>query len=53
MVCLRDGRVEEVSLDEATAGQKLVDPLGELVATARAVGVGFGDEGSARGETST
>ncbi len=45
MVCLRDGQVAEVSLDEATAGQKLVDPQGELVATARAVGVGFGDEG--------
>ena len=26
MVCLRDGQVAEVSLDEATAGQKLVDP---------------------------
>ncbi len=45
MVCLRDGQVAEVSLDQATAGQKLVDPQGELVGTARAVGVGFGDEG--------
>lgn len=44
MVCLRAGQVAEVSLDEATAGQKLVDPHGELVLTARAVGVGFGDE---------
>ncbi len=44
MVCLRGGEVAEVSLDEACAGQKLVDPKGELVGTARAVGVGFGDE---------
>ncbi|MEO7794231.1 MAG: ATP-dependent 6-phosphofructokinase [Thermoanaerobaculia bacterium] len=45
MVCLRDGKVTEVALDEATAAQRFVDPRGELVATARAVGVGFGDEG--------
>ena len=44
MVCLRGGEVAEVSLEQATAGQKLVDPKCELVATARAVGVGFGDE---------
>lgn len=43
MVCLRQGSIAEVPLAEATAAQKLVDPAGELVATARAVGVGFGD----------
>jgi 6-phosphofructokinase 1 len=43
MVCLRNGVVEEVPLAEATSGQKLVDPQGELVGAARAVGVGFGD----------
>ncbi len=30
-------------LAEAVAVQKLVDPTGELVTTARALGVGFGD----------
>ena len=44
MVCLRAGEIAEVSLDEAVNAQKLVDPAGELVATARAVGIGFGDE---------
>jgi ATP-dependent phosphofructokinase / diphosphate-dependent phosphofructokinase len=48
MVCLRNGAVTEVPLAEATASQKLVDPQGDLVATARAVGVGFGDEDPAK-----
>jgi ATP-dependent phosphofructokinase / diphosphate-dependent phosphofructokinase len=44
MVCLRAGEIAEVTLDEATGGQNLVDPGGELVSTARALGVGLGDE---------
>ena len=45
MVCLRHGEVVDVPLSEAVHRQKLVDPAGDLVATARAVGIGFGDEG--------
>jgi 6-phosphofructokinase 1 len=44
MVRLRDGRVDDVPIEEAVERQKLVDPHGELVATARAVGIGLGDE---------
>jgi 6-phosphofructokinase 1 len=44
MVCLRHGDVLDVPLAEAVHRQKLVDPAGDLVATARAVGIGFGDE---------
>ncbi len=43
MVCLQAGKISEVPLLEAVAAQKLVDPAGELVATARALGTGFGD----------
>lgn len=42
MVRLRHGVIEGVSLAEATASQRLVDPDGELVRTARAIGVEFG-----------
>lgn len=44
MVCLRGDSIDDVTLDEAVSTQKLVDPDGELVRTARALGVGFGDE---------
>lgn len=44
MVCLLGDRIDDVTLDEAVSTQKLVDPEGELVRTARALGVGFGDE---------
>jgi 6-phosphofructokinase 1 len=44
MVCLRDGRVADVHISEAVDRIRQVDPNGELVATARAVGTGFGDE---------
>jgi phosphofructokinase-like protein len=43
MVCLRDGEIGSVDLAEAVGRQKLVDPEGELVRTAKAVGVCFGD----------
>jgi 6-phosphofructokinase 1 len=39
---LRNGRVIGVPLETAVIGQRFVDPQGELVATARAVGVEFG-----------
>jgi 6-phosphofructokinase 1 len=44
MVCVAGGEIRDVSLDAAVASQKLVDPGGELVGTARALGTGFGDE---------
>ena len=43
MVCLKDGRIRSVPLEEAAQGVKLVDPQGELVRAARAIGVSFGD----------
>ncbi len=42
MVRLKDGHVDGVPLSEAVATYRLVDPEGELVRTARAVGVEFG-----------
>ncbi len=44
MVCIRGGSIGEVPLATAIAQPKLVDPGSELVATARAVGIRFGDE---------
>lgn len=44
LVCLRGDRVETVSLERALRALKRVDPNGELVRTARAVGISFGDE---------
>ncbi len=43
MVCLRDGRIESVPIADAVGMMKAVDPEGELVRTARAIGVCFGD----------
>ncbi len=45
MVCLDAGRITDVPIAEAVDRIKLVDPRGDLVMTARSVGVGFGDEG--------
>ena len=42
MVALRGNRLEAVPLSEATGQLKLVDPAGELCATARATGVELG-----------
>jgi phosphofructokinase-like protein len=44
MVCLRAGEIESVTLDEAVGENRLVDPKGSLVRTARAVGITFGDQ---------
>lgn len=43
MVCLRGDRILNVDIAEAIGRMKAVDPAGELVATARSVGIGFGD----------
>lgn len=43
MVCLCGNRINAVPLSRAVARQKLVDPAGELVRTAKAVGISFGD----------
>jgi ATP-dependent phosphofructokinase / diphosphate-dependent phosphofructokinase len=43
MVCLRGERVQAVDIADAVGHVKLVDPNGELVRTARAVGICFGD----------
>lgn len=44
MVCLRAGEIESVTLDEAVGENRLVDPKGSIVRTARAVGITFGDK---------
>jgi 6-phosphofructokinase 1 len=43
MVCLRAGRIESVPLEEAVGVMKRVDPNGDHVHAARAVGITFGD----------
>ena len=43
MVCLKSGKIESVSLDEALEKMKYVDPNSEIVHAARAVGATFGD----------
>lgn len=43
MVCLRGAEICDVSLEEAVGVLKKVQPDGELVATARSLGVTFGD----------
>jgi 6-phosphofructokinase 1 len=43
MVCLRNERIQAVDLREAIGKMKTVDPEGELVRTARAIGISFGD----------
>jgi ATP-dependent phosphofructokinase / diphosphate-dependent phosphofructokinase len=43
MVALRGTEIIDVSIPEAIAEPKLVDPNGELVNTARSVGISFGD----------
>jgi 6-phosphofructokinase 1 len=44
MVALRGGRIEFVDIAEAIGKMKTVDPKGELVNTARSVGIHFGEE---------
>jgi ATP-dependent phosphofructokinase / diphosphate-dependent phosphofructokinase len=43
MVCLKSGKMESVSLDEALEKMKFIDPACEIVHAARAVGATFGD----------
>jgi 6-phosphofructokinase 1 len=43
MVCLRNERIESVSIAEAVGKLKTVNPEGELVRAARAIGICFGD----------
>ena len=43
MVALRGGAITSVDIRDAVSNPKYVDPEGELVATARSVGVSFGD----------
>ena len=43
MVCLKSGKIESVSLDEALEKMKYVDPDSEIVHGARSVGATFGD----------
>lgn len=42
-VCLKSGKIESVSLDEALERMKYVDPSSGIVHAARAVGATFGD----------
>ena len=44
MVCLRAGEIESVPIADAVGETRLVDPLGSMVRTARAVGITFGDQ---------
>jgi ATP-dependent phosphofructokinase / diphosphate-dependent phosphofructokinase len=43
MVCLRQAQVQNVDIADAVGIMKSVDPKGELVLAARAIGVSFGD----------
>jgi len=43
MVCLRNAKIESVNISDAIGHLKKVDPQGEMVRTARAVGICFGD----------
>ncbi len=43
MVCLRNARIEAVDIANVVGQLKTVDPNGELVRTARAIGISFGD----------
>jgi 6-phosphofructokinase 1 len=43
MVCLRNGRIEAVNIADAVGQLKTVDPKGQIVETARSIGICFGD----------
>ena len=43
MVCLQNARIGSVSIADAIGQLRSVDPAGEMVSTARAVGICFGD----------
>jgi ATP-dependent phosphofructokinase / diphosphate-dependent phosphofructokinase len=43
MVCLQNAKICDVDIADAVGAMKAVDPAGDMVQTARAVGVSFGD----------
>ena len=43
MVCLRCDSIQSVPIEQAVGMLKVVDPSGEMVRTARALGISFGD----------
>jgi phosphofructokinase-like protein len=43
MVCLRNERIEAVNIAQAIGKLKTVDPAGQLVQMAKAIGISFGD----------
>lgn len=43
MVCLRNGKMSHVSLEDVIGTNKLVEPDGELVHVARGLGISFGE----------
>ncbi|HXG58576.1 MAG TPA: 6-phosphofructokinase, partial [Thermoanaerobaculia bacterium] len=43
MVALQQDRIVSVPIRDAVSNPKYVDPSGQLVATARSLGVSFGD----------
>ena len=43
MVCLQAGKIRSVALEEAIGAYKRVDPNGDSVRAARAIGISFGD----------
>ena len=43
MVCLRNARIEAVDIAQAIGQLKTVDPNGQMVQMARAIGISFGD----------
>jgi len=45
MVCLQGARIQSVPIADAVGAMKAVDPKGEMVEVAKAIGVGFGDSG--------
>lgn len=44
MVCLRCDSIQSTPIEQAVGALKAVDPQGELVRTARALGISFGDK---------
>jgi hypothetical protein len=42
MVCYQDFRIESVRIEKAVGAFKAVDPDGEFVRTAEAIGISFG-----------
>ena len=43
MVCLRNSRIESVDIAQAIGQLKTVDPNGQMVQMAKAIGISFGD----------